>query len=113
MKCYIINGYHHSEKKGYQNGALGVLLLQMVPFSLIIITQRKKGTKTVPLGYYYYKWYVYETVPLGHWGTPKGTILRTVQIVLLGRGTISVPFFLSVWVLVSKVYTHNTSSCNI
>ncbi len=41
----------HSEKKGYQNGALGVLLLQMVPFfqrgtlfSLIIMFMKKNST---------------------------------------------------------------------
>ena len=42
----------------------------------------KNGTKTVPLGYFCYKWYpifkgalFYETVPLGHW-VPEIVLLR-------------------------------------
>ncbi len=62
-------GKPHSEKKGYQNGAPGVLLLQMV--------------------------HVYETVPLGH----RGTEIVPLRVPYYGqpnsapRGTVLVPFF--------------------
>ncbi len=71
----------HSEKKGYQNGAPGVLLLQMVPFF-------QRGTLFSLI-----------TVPLGHWGTE----IVPLRVPYYGqsnsapRGTISVPFFF--WVL--------------
>ena len=66
--CFLTPGvinavYPHSEKKGYQNGALGVLLLQMVPFF-------QRGTEIVPLRVPYYG-----------------------QSNSAPRGTISVPFF--------------------
>ncbi len=67
----------HSEKKGYQNGATGVLLLQMVPFfqstDLYSIISCTPGT-------------------LGHRiSTPKGT--NYGQSNSAPRGTVSVPFF--------------------
>ena len=68
----------HSEEKGYQNGAHGELLLQMVPFF-------HRGTL----------FWDYETVPLGH----RGTKIVPLWVPYYGqsnsapRGTVLVPFF--------------------
>ena len=63
----------HSEKKGYQNGAPGVLLLQILPFfqtQVAFIENSDWGTKIVPLRVPYYR-----------------------QSNSAPRGTVSVPFF--------------------
>ena len=59
----------------------------------------KKGTKTVPLGYYCYKRY-----PFSKWVlfTPqhRGTEGTTLQSNSTLRGTVLVPVFLSVWIFI-------------
>ncbi len=77
----------HSEEKGYQNGAVGVLLLQMVPFfqrgtlfSLIITFVEKR----VPL---------WDRGPFHRNSTPRGTICP-ISTLSLESGTILVPFLL-------------------
>ncbi len=84
---YISSMKHvtHSEKKGYQNGALGVLLLQMVPFfqrgtlfSLIIMFMKKR----VPLR---------DRGTIHKNSTPRGTVCP-ISTLFRKSGTILVPF---------------------
>ena len=76
----MFNQQVHSEKKGYQNGAPGVLLPS---FFLNNHVYEEKSN------------HVYETVPLGHWGTE----IVPLRVPYYGqsnsapRGTILVPFF--------------------
>ncbi len=77
----------HSEKKGYQNGAPGELLLQMVPFF-------QRGTLFSLINMFVEN----EAVPLDH----RGTEIVPLRVPYYGqsnsapRGPVSVPFFLSV-----------------
>ncbi len=85
---------------------------------ILHVHSERKGTKTVPLGYYWaslekneaFLWHhttlllsayssthnVYETVPLGHWGTeivPLRVPYYGRQPNSAPRGTVSIPFF--------------------
>ena len=97
-------------KKGESN-------VRFVPFEIfiqvVIYTQRKKGTKTVPLGYYCYKWYPFFKgalffsliIMFMEKKYPFGTGALPLRVPYYGqsnsapRSTILVPFFLSVVVL--------------